>query len=282
MDNLLASLLHAVLSRRAVLVATLLLFPLLASVPSTAQTWFTDPRPEPVKMLRELFRSPVTEWERILTKNRSILNESFFENIAKRIRWGVGNGHIDDAHRFALVGDMAARVAGSKAVFRSDLWELSKERPDTMLFDHIGSEVSMGGRLFVLSTEKIEEWAPWTLWPSEDCPHKQKVTRVLRAPLSEWEELLREDPSILDEEFFRRVSEIVEARLEVRDDKTAVVYALIGDMAGEVIGTKLNLGRRVTRTIKGPPYVMDRRDGFGIGFPGGGYRSIESVVPWIE
>ena len=86
----------------------------------------------------------------------------------------------------------------------------------------------------------------------------------------------------MDEEFFRRVSEIVEARLEVRDDKTAVVYALIGDMAGEVIGTKPNLGRRVTRTINGPPYVMDRRDGFGIGFPGGGYRSIESVVPWIE
>lgn len=282
MDSLLASLRKAVLSRRAVVV-TLLFFQLLASAPSAAQTWFTEPKPEPVKMLRELFRSPVTEWERILTKNRSILNESFFENVGKRIRWGVENGHIDDAHRFALVGDVAARVTGSKAVFRSDLQEfLQRGQPHVVLWDYVGSEISMGGKLFVLGTERMEEWAPWTHWPSENCRHKQIVTSVFRAPLSDWEERLREDPSILDEEFFRRVREIVEASLNVRDDKTAVVFALIGDMAGEVVGTKPNLGRKVTRTLSGRPIVVDRRDGSMISFPGGGYRSTESVVPWIE
>lgn len=283
MDTLLAGLRSVLASRRAVVVATLLFTQLLASTPSAAQTWFTEPKPEPVKMLRELFRSPVTEWERILTENRSILNQSFFDNVAKRIRWGVENGHIDDAHRFALVGDMAARVTGSKAVFRSDLQELLNNDPrHGVLLYSFDTEVSLGGQIFVFEAQKMEELAPWNYWPSQNCRHKQKVIVIFRSPLSDWEKLVREDPTIWDDKFFRRVSEIVEARLEVRDDKTAVIYALIGDMAGEVVGTKPNLGRKVTTTLSGRPIVVDRRDGSMISFPGGGYRSTESVVPWIE
>ena len=78
----------------------------------------------PVEMLRDIFRSPVTEWKRILSDSKPLLNESFFTNVEKRIRWGIENNHVDDAMRFAMVGDFAAEVKGRPAPFRVDLAQL--------------------------------------------------------------------------------------------------------------------------------------------------------------
>lgn len=78
----------------------------------------------PVEMLRELFRRPETEWKQILTQSRSLLDQQFFENVEKRIRWGIENNHIDDAFRFAMVGDFASEVRNRPANFRIDLAEL--------------------------------------------------------------------------------------------------------------------------------------------------------------
>ena len=92
---------------------------LLLMVASSAQADTT-----PVEMLRDIFRSPVTEWKRILGESKPLLNESFFTNVEKRIRWGIENNHIDDAMRFAMVGDFAAEVKGRPAPFRADLAQL--------------------------------------------------------------------------------------------------------------------------------------------------------------
>lgn len=78
----------------------------------------------PVEMLRDLFRSPVTEWKQILRESKPLLNEQFFTNVEKRVRWGIENNHIDDAMRFAMVGDFAAEIKGRPAPYRIDLAQL--------------------------------------------------------------------------------------------------------------------------------------------------------------
>jgi hypothetical protein len=78
----------------------------------------------PVEMLRDLFRSPVTEWKQILAQSKGILNEQFFTNVEKRVRWGIENNHVDDAMRFAMVGDFASEVKNRPAPYRIDLAQL--------------------------------------------------------------------------------------------------------------------------------------------------------------
>lgn len=78
----------------------------------------------PVEMLRDMFRKPVTEWKADLQNHNKLLTNDFFENIEKRIRWGIENNHIDDAFRFAMVGDFGAEVKRRPANFRIDLAEL--------------------------------------------------------------------------------------------------------------------------------------------------------------
>lgn len=77
-----------------------------------------------VEMLRDLFRKPVTEWRQFLNDSKPILTNDFFENVEKRIRWGIENNHVDDAVRFAMVGDFGSEVKNRPANFRIDLAEL--------------------------------------------------------------------------------------------------------------------------------------------------------------
>lgn len=76
------------------------------------------------EMLREMFAVPPTEWRQHLQTNRRLLNEEFFTNVDRRIRWGIENNHVDDAFRFAMVGDFAAEVSKRPANYRIDLAEL--------------------------------------------------------------------------------------------------------------------------------------------------------------
>lgn len=77
-----------------------------------------------IEMLRDLFRAPTTEWREVLKESRPLLDEGFFKNVERRIRWGIENNHVDDAFRFAMVGDFAAEVKNRPANFRIDLAEL--------------------------------------------------------------------------------------------------------------------------------------------------------------
>jgi tetratricopeptide (TPR) repeat protein len=77
-----------------------------------------------VDMLRDMFRQPVTEWKQTLRSNTRLLNEEFFTNVGKRIRWGIENNHVDDAFRFAMVGDFGAEATNRPANYRIDLAEL--------------------------------------------------------------------------------------------------------------------------------------------------------------
>lgn len=77
-----------------------------------------------VDMLREMFRTPVTEWQGTLRAHRGLLNEEFFTNVGKRVRWGIENNHVDDAFRFAMVGDFAAEAVNRPPNYRIDLAEL--------------------------------------------------------------------------------------------------------------------------------------------------------------
>lgn len=77
-----------------------------------------------VEMLRELFRLPPTEWRQQLKSNSRLLDDEFFTNVEKRVRWGIENNHVDDAFRFAMVGDFASEAVKRPANFRIEIAEL--------------------------------------------------------------------------------------------------------------------------------------------------------------
>lgn len=97
----------------------LLLFLLLAALPAHAAD-----EAEQARMLKELFRRPFPEWREVMQQNRSLLDDSFFERVEKRIRWSRDHGQVDDAVRFGIVGDLAAGVVGRPPRFREAHWRL--------------------------------------------------------------------------------------------------------------------------------------------------------------
>lgn len=74
-----------------------------------------------VGVLREMFRRPVTEWKGTLRAHSHLLDGEFFASVDRRIQWGLDNGHVDDAFRFAMVGDFAAEAVGRPQSYRVDL-----------------------------------------------------------------------------------------------------------------------------------------------------------------
>lgn len=75
----------------------------------------------PIELLRDMFRRPASEWRGQLKQHNYLLTNDFFTNVEKRIRWGLENNHIDDALRFAMVGDFGAEVKRRPANFRIDM-----------------------------------------------------------------------------------------------------------------------------------------------------------------
>lgn len=71
-----------------------------------------------VEMLKEVFKAPPAQWQEIISRHRGVLDNSFFENVEKRIRWALDSNHIDDAMRFLMVADFAAGVSGRKVIYR--------------------------------------------------------------------------------------------------------------------------------------------------------------------
>lgn len=71
-----------------------------------------------VQMLKQMFRLPHPDWPGVLRENSSLLDSSFFERLDKRVRWSADNNQIDDAIRFAMVGDFAADAVGRVGGYR--------------------------------------------------------------------------------------------------------------------------------------------------------------------
>ena len=77
-----------------------------------------------VMMLKKLFASTTLQWQEILKDNERLLDASFFERVEKRIRWGLDNGQVEDAVRFAVVADMAGRVVNRDTSYRLEMAQL--------------------------------------------------------------------------------------------------------------------------------------------------------------
>lgn len=119
-----------------------------------------------VEMLRDIFRSPVTDWKRVLNESKPLLTEAFFTNVEKRIRWGIENNHVDDAMRFAMVGDFAAEVKGRPAPFRVDLaqlfydaqnWAMCGQMVDNILVTSPDSESAKKAKYLKASMAEIKK-----------------------------------------------------------------------------------------------------------------------------
>lgn len=68
------------------------------------------------RMLQRVFATPMNHWREGLRKERDVLDKSFFDNVERRIQWALEHGHLDDALRFAIVGDLAAEEVGFPSI----------------------------------------------------------------------------------------------------------------------------------------------------------------------
>lgn len=98
------------------------------------------------EMLRQMFATPATEWRQQLEANRRLLTDEFFTNVDKRVRWGIENNHVDDAFRFAMVGDFAAEVARRPANYRIDLAELFFKAQNSVMTRQIVDNIIITSR----------------------------------------------------------------------------------------------------------------------------------------
>lgn len=74
-----------------------------------------------VEMLKEVLARPIPQWKEVLARHRGVIDNTFFGNVEKRIRWALDHNHVDDAIRFSIIGDFASEVTGRPANFRTDL-----------------------------------------------------------------------------------------------------------------------------------------------------------------
>lgn len=74
-------------------------------------------------LLKQVFRAEQDEWPAVLVDHRDQLDDAFFERVMARILWSVENNQVDDAIRFALVGDMASQTMGRPGQYRATLVE---------------------------------------------------------------------------------------------------------------------------------------------------------------
>lgn len=73
------------------------------------------------QMLKQMFQLPATDWPGFLNENAGLLDQSFFERIDARIRWSADSNQVEDAVRFAQVGDLACDAAGRLGGYRLGL-----------------------------------------------------------------------------------------------------------------------------------------------------------------
>lgn len=76
-----------------------------------------------VQMLKQMFRLDQAQWPQTLKDNAGLIDESFFERIDQRIRWSAQANQVEDAIRFAMVGDFACDAVGKQGGYRLGLIE---------------------------------------------------------------------------------------------------------------------------------------------------------------
>lgn len=119
-----------------------------------------------VEMLRDMFRLPVTEWQATLRSNSRLLNAEFFDSVGKRIRWGIENNHVDDAFRFAMVGDFSAQATNKPDNYRIDLAELFYKAQNFQMAGQICDNIRI--------TSPNSQAAPKAQWISAQIKEAQK------------------------------------------------------------------------------------------------------------
>ncbi len=90
-----------------------------------------------VDMLREMFTQPESDWKRVMNDNRHILDESFFGKVHQRIQWAVENEKLNDAMRFAVVGDYASEIAEHPHQFRLELAQRFLESRNAVMTEQV-------------------------------------------------------------------------------------------------------------------------------------------------
>lgn len=103
-----------------------------------------------VELLKDVFARPVSEWSERLAQDQALLDSSFFENIKARIAWSQSHRHWNDAVRFAMVGELSAKIVGREENLHSLLASSTDARSAR-------SYEFQFGDLFISSDEM---WAP--------------------------------------------------------------------------------------------------------------------------
>lgn len=179
----------------------------LTPLQAEERPWFSEPRATPVQMLRHLFESPVTSWPTILKRHEYLLNEQFFENVDKRILWGMENEHYDDAARFSLLRRYARQTVGLPLTLGLGDWDKDAGR-----FSLMADGVSWGDSDF-------------TQWPDE--------IRAVRG--------------LLSEDTYHAVARTVDKACVSGNFYRAAEQALLGDIIAAELGFTGDLRLRVVQ-----------------------------------
>jgi tetratricopeptide (TPR) repeat protein len=73
------------------------------------------------QLLNQLFSKSEPEWLPILKDHTELLDQTFFQRVDERVRWCAESNQIDDAIRFAMVGDFACTALGVEGGYRLGL-----------------------------------------------------------------------------------------------------------------------------------------------------------------
>lgn len=74
-------------------------------------------------LLNRVLRAEPSDWSAVLVDHREQLDDEFLQRVQDRILLSLQNNQVDDAIRFAVVGDLASETMGRTGDFRATLVE---------------------------------------------------------------------------------------------------------------------------------------------------------------
>ena len=74
-------------------------------------------------LLSQVLRAEPSDWSAVLVDHREQLDEEFLQRVQDSILLSLQNNQVDEAIRFAVVGDLASEAMGRTGDFRATLIE---------------------------------------------------------------------------------------------------------------------------------------------------------------
>lgn len=221
-----------------------------------APVW-ADVATSQAEMIRTLFRLPETEWASHLCKNQAVLDDTFFENVEKRVAWGSGlrggmtRGHLRLWATSVLLrrGDLSALTAGRTSSYRLGLIESLENlglSVEAASFRDMSPELSHRASRFA-PTSPLEKDL---MIAFNDQAQVAMLTALFQRRKESWRDYLIFNVSLLSPTFFETVETPIAKALEVRKWSEALDFAIVADLSALTRGRAARYQMSVLEKLK--------------------------------